>query len=56
MQRQRDGLVPAAEVLSGLAWPVKALAKPSPQALHHFTLADQVRERKRKSRLRLQRC
>ena len=44
MARKRDGLVPAAEVLSGLAGPVKALAKISPQARHHFTQADQVNQ------------
>ena len=44
MKRKRDGLVPAAEVLSGRGGPVKALAKTSPQALHHFTLLDQVNQ------------
>ena len=43
-RKQQDGLVPAAEVLSGLGGPVKALAKISPQALHHFTQADQVNQ------------
>ena len=44
MQRQRDSLVPAAEVLSGLDGPVKAICDASPQALHHFTQADQVNQ------------
>ena len=35
MQRQRDSLVPAAEVLSGLDGPVKAIREAAPQALHH---------------------
>ena len=42
MQRQRDGLVPAAEALAGLGGPVKAIPEASPQALHHFTRFDQV--------------
>ena len=42
MQRKRDGLVPIGEVLSGLGGPVKAIRDASPQALHHFTQADQV--------------
>ena len=44
MQRQRDGLVPIGEVLSGLGEPVKALTKTSPQAVHHFTRFDQVNQ------------
>ena len=44
MQRQRDSLVPAAEVLSGLGGPVQALREASPQARHHFTQADQVNQ------------
>ena len=44
MQRQRDGLVPIGEALAGLDGPVKALAKSSPQARHHFTQADQVNQ------------
>ena len=42
MQSKRDGLVPIGEVLSGLP----ALAQPDakPQALHHFTLSDQVNQ------------
>ena len=56
MQRQRGELVPIGEVIGGLGGPVKAIREALPQALHHFTQADQVRELKRKSRLRLQRC
>ena len=43
MQRQRGELVPIGEVFGGLDGPVKAL-QPSPQALHHFTQADQVNQ------------
>ncbi len=42
MQRKRDSLIPVAEAFSGLDGPVKALRDASPQALHHFTQADQV--------------
>ena len=42
MQRQRDELVPVAEVLSDLGGPVAAIRAASPQALHHFTRFDQV--------------
>ena len=44
MQRQRGELVPIGEVVGGLNGPVKALRDASPQALHHFTLADQVNQ------------
>ena len=44
MQRQRGSLVPVAEVVSGLNGPVKAIRDVSPQALHHFTQADQVNQ------------
>ena len=44
MQRKRDGLVPAAEVLSGLGGPEKSLTKTSLQVRHHFTQADQVNQ------------
>ena len=44
MQRQRGELVPVAEVLSDLDGPVKAIRDASPQALHHFTQADQVNQ------------
>ena len=43
MQRKRDGSLPIGEVFGGLDGPVKALI-PSPQALHHFTQADQVNQ------------
>ena len=42
MQRQRGDLVPVAEVLSDLSGQVQAIRDTSPQALHHFTQADQV--------------
>ena len=42
MQRQRGGSVPIGEVIGGLDGPVKAIREASPQARHHFTLADQV--------------
>ena len=44
MQRQRGELVPIAEAFSDLDGPVKALAKSSPQARYHFTVADQVNQ------------
>ena len=44
MQRQHGSLVPVAEVVSGLNGPVKAIRDASPQALHHFTQADQVHQ------------
>ena len=40
--QSKQGLLPAAEVLSGLDGPVKAIREATPQALHHFTQADQV--------------
>ena len=43
MQR-KDGLVPIGEVLGFLPGPVKAIRDASPQALHHFTQADQVNQ------------
>ena len=42
MQRQRGGLVPIGEAFGGLGGPVKVLRDASPQAVHHFTRADQV--------------
>ena len=42
MKRKRDGLVPAAEVLSGRGGAVTAIRDDSPQARHSFTVADQV--------------
>ena len=44
MARKRGELVPVAEVLSDLDGPVQAIRDTSPQALHHFTLADQVNQ------------
>ena len=45
MQRQRGGLVPIGDAVSGLDdVPVPAVREASPQALHHFTLADQVNQ------------
>ena len=44
MQRQRDGLVPIGEAFGDLDGPVKAIREATPQALHHFTLADQVNQ------------
>ena len=41
---RKQGLVPIGEVFGGLDGPVKALAKSSPQARHHFTQADQVNQ------------
>ena len=42
MQRQRGGLIPIGDALSGMAGPMKSIREASPQALHHFTLSDQV--------------
>ena len=42
MQRKRSELVPIAEAFSDLSGPVAAIRDASPQAVHHFTLADQV--------------
>ena len=42
MQRKRDGLVPIGDAFSGMGGPMKAIRDASPQALHHFTVADQV--------------
>ena len=39
---RKQGLVPIGEVFGGLNGPVKAIRKASPQALGHFTQADQV--------------
>ena len=44
MQRQRDGLISIGDALSGLDGPVAAIRDASPQALHHFTQADQVNQ------------
>ena len=42
MQRKRGELVPVAEALADLGGPVKAIREATPQAVHHFTRADQV--------------
>ena len=44
MQRKRGSLVPVAEVVSGLDGPVMAIREATPQAVHHFTQADQVNQ------------
>ena len=44
MQRKRSELVPIAEAFSDLSGPVAAIRDTSPQALHHFTQADQVNQ------------
>ena len=44
MHRQRGGLVPIGDALSGMGGPVKAIRDASPQAVHHFTQADQVNQ------------
>ena len=44
MQRQRGELVPIGEVVTDLDGPVQAIRDASPQALHHFTQADQVNQ------------
>ena len=45
MQRHRDGLVPIADAVSGLdAVLVKAIRDDSPQAVHHYTVSDQVNQ------------
>ena len=42
MQRQRGEWVPIGEVVSELDVPLPAIRDATPQALHHFTLSDQV--------------
>ena len=44
MQRQRGGLVPIGEVVSGLDGPVPVIPAASPQARRGFTVADQVNQ------------
>ena len=44
MHRQRGGLVPIGDAVSGLDVPVPAIRNDSPQARHHFTVADQVNQ------------
>ena len=52
MQRKQDRLVSIGEAFGGLDGPVKALAKISPQARHHFTQADQGKSAGRSQRSR----
>ena len=42
MVRKRNGMVPIGEAFSGLDGAVKAIRETSPQAVHHFTQANQV--------------
>ena len=44
MQRQRDGLVPIGDALSGMGGPVKSIREDPPQARRGFTVADQVNQ------------
>ena len=44
MQRQRGELVPIGDAIGGLSGPVKSIREATPQALHHFTLSDQVNQ------------
>ena len=44
MQRERGELVPIGDALSGMGGPVQAIRDATPQALHHFTQADQVNQ------------
>ena len=44
MERQRSELVPIGDALSGMGGPVAAIRDATPQALHHFTQADQVNQ------------
>ena len=44
MQRKRGGLTSIEGIFSGLDGPVKKALQPSPQALRHFTLSDQVNQ------------
>ena len=44
MARQRGELVPIGDALSGMGGPVKSIREATPQALHHFTLSDQVNQ------------
>ena len=44
MQRKRGELVPIGEAFGDLGGPVKEIREASPQALHHFTQADQVNQ------------
>ena len=41
---RKQGLVPIREAFGGLDGPVRAIREATPQALHHFTQADQVNQ------------
>ena len=44
MQQRKDSLIPIGDALSGMGGPVKSIREATPQALHHFTLSDQVNQ------------
>ena len=44
MQSKRDELVPIGDAFSGMGGPMKAIREATPQARHHFTLANQVHQ------------
>ena len=44
MQRKQDGVIPIGKAFSSLNGPLQAFHDASPQALHHFTQADQVNQ------------
>ena len=44
MQRQRGGLIPIGDALSGMGGSMKSIREATPQAVHHFTQADQVNQ------------
>ena len=44
MERKRDGSVSIGDALSGMGGPVKAIREATPQAVHHYTQADQVNQ------------
>ena len=44
MQRQRGGLIPIGDALSGMGGPMKSIREASPQTLHHYTRFDQVNQ------------
>ena len=44
MVRKQRGLVPIGDALSGMGGPVKSIRDATPQAVHHFTQADQVNQ------------
>ena len=44
MARKQGDLIPFGEALADLPGPVQAIREASPQAVHHFTQADQVNQ------------